>query len=174
MPTAPLRLGQIQDALKFAERALDIMLQLGITPGLPQCYLNMGSLLSAGGLHAQALRHAFLSLQTVRALMEQHARAELPDTAFQTMTALHAPQDPPLLLTAGPSVGPGPAARPLGPLRVPSHRTLGARDVSGRAAAVAAERQPPQARGVGAPPARQQVCCRARMDRECGPRVALH
>eukprot|EP00906_Rhabdomonas_costata_P009663 RCo013646 len=69
--------GKPKDALRYAEKALDVILQLGLVTELPQCYLNLCGLMSAIGLHAEALKHALLSLQTVKDLLVQHTHGEL-------------------------------------------------------------------------------------------------
>ena len=58
--------GRVPDALRYAEKALSVMMSLNRLADLPQCYLNLGSLLASMGLHAEALKHSFLALQTVK------------------------------------------------------------------------------------------------------------
>eukprot|EP00667_Euglena_gracilis_P028677 EG_transcript_36898 len=50
--------GKVTEALKYADKALHVMLSLDQMAGLPQCYLNLSSLMSATGLHTEALKHA--------------------------------------------------------------------------------------------------------------------
>eukprot|EP00667_Euglena_gracilis_P013089 EG_transcript_13488 len=61
--------GDVRAALKHCEKGLSIMLHLNMLDQLPTCYLNVCALYSTLGLHAEALKHAFLALQILRELI---------------------------------------------------------------------------------------------------------
>eukprot|EP00998_Keelungia_sp_KM082_P002275 NODE_1276_length_1400_cov_60.940299_g1265_i0.p1 GENE.NODE_1276_length_1400_cov_60.940299_g1265_i0~~NODE_1276_length_1400_cov_60.940299_g1265_i0.p1 ORF type:complete len:425 (-),score=86.76 NODE_1276_length_1400_cov_60.940299_g1265_i0:34-1308(-) len=82
--------GNIRGALKYTEKGLAIMLKMNMLDDLPSCYLNLCALYSALGLHAEALKHAFLSLQVVKELIkmaaaEMHAAEPLDEHTAQML-----------------------------------------------------------------------------------------
>eukprot|EP01006_Ploeotia_vitrea_P006036 TRINITY_DN12116_c0_g1_i1.p1 TRINITY_DN12116_c0_g1~~TRINITY_DN12116_c0_g1_i1.p1 ORF type:complete len:872 (-),score=138.22 TRINITY_DN12116_c0_g1_i1:571-2853(-) len=62
--------GNVRRALKFAEKALSVLLHLHLLDQLPTSYLNICALYSSLGLHSEALRHAYMALQVVKELIE--------------------------------------------------------------------------------------------------------